>query len=628
MSKDKKSKKETSRKDSVRRDSVRKESGRKDSGRKEGSRKASFGKRNSNRDSDKRYTTKKNNFRKTEELKDDYLVPEIDTIDVPANEENSDIMDIPDSIVPVVPEQTAMFGELELDKKIVSALTEMGFEEPSPIQKEAIPTALSGKDIIGQAQTGTGKTAAFGIPIIQNLTDRKHIQALIMSPTRELAIQVAEEITKIGRTKRIKVLPVYGGQPIDRQIRSLKSGVQIVIGTPGRLLDHLRRETIKLDHIKFLVVDEADELLDMGFIADMEEIMRTLPPARQTMLFSATMPKPILTLTRKFMKSPKVIAIHKEVVTAPTIDQYYYETRDKVDGLCRVLDTEENCKMIVFCRTKKGVDDLVMAIGMRGYQAEGLHGDLNQNQRDKVMKKFRDNKIDILVATDVAARGLDIDNITHVVNFDIPQDPESYVHRIGRTGRAGNSGIAITFITPREFRQLKLIERIVKTKIIRRELPTDANVLERQREQIVSKMQAVLEQNNFDEYKSIAERLAEDYDVEDIAAAALKLMQEGVKALETPKDASSEDLMNTGARSGMVRLFFNIGRTSKVTIPDFVKAIAKEAEIPGKVIGSINLYDKFTFVEVPVDYAEKVISVMRHSTIKGYKINVEPAKAR
>ena len=628
MSKDKKSKKETSRKDSVRRDSVRKESGRKDSGRKEGSRKASFGKRNSNRDSDKRYTTRKGNFRKTEELKDDYLVPEIDTIDVPANEETSDIMDIPDSIVPVVPEQTAMFGELELDKKIVSALTEMGFEEPSPIQKEAIPTALSGKDIIGQAQTGTGKTAAFGIPIIQNLTDRKHIQALIMSPTRELAIQVAEEITKIGRTKRIKVLPVYGGQPIDRQIRSLKSGVQIVIGTPGRLLDHLRRETIKLDHIKFLVVDEADELLDMGFIADMEEIMRTLPPARQTMLFSATMPKPILTLTRKFMKSPKVIAIHKEVVTAPTIDQYYYETRDKVDGLCRVLDTEENCKMIVFCRTKKGVDDLVMAIGMRGYQAEGLHGDLNQNQRDKVMKKFRDNKIDILVATDVAARGLDIDNITHVVNFDIPQDPESYVHRIGRTGRAGNSGIAITFITPREFRQLKLIERIVKTKIVRRELPTDANVLERQREQIVSKMQAVLEQNNFDEYKSIAERLAEDYDVEDIAAAALKLMQEGVKALETPKDASSEDLMNTGARSGMVRLFFNIGRTSKVTIPDFVKAIAKEAEIPGKVIGSINLYDKFTFVEVPVDYAEKVISVMRHSTIKGYKINVEPAKAR
>ena len=618
MSKEKKAKKEFS----------KKKFSRKETSKRTG-KKPPFGKRTSSKESSKRYATKKNTFKKPEDYKDDYLTGEIDTIDVPGNEELSDIMDIPDSVVPVVPEQTAMFGELELDKKIVSALTDMGFEEPSPIQKEAIPTALSGKDLIGQAQTGTGKTAAFGIPIIQNLTDRKHIQALVMSPTRELAIQVAEEISNIGRTKRIKVLPVYGGQPIDRQIRSLKNGVQIVIGTPGRLLDHLRRGTIKLDHIKFLVVDEADELLDMGFIADLEEIMRTLPAARQTMLFSATMPKPILMLTRKFMKAPKVIAIHKEVVTAPTIDQYYYETRDKVDGLCRVLDTEENCKMIVFCRTKKGVDDLVMSVGMRGYQAEGLHGDLNQNQRDKVMKKFRENKIDILVATDVAARGIDIDNITHVVNFDIPQDPESYVHRIGRTGRAGNTGIAITFITSREFRQLKLIERVVKTKIQRRELPTDANVLERQREQIVSKLQVVLEQDNFAEYKGIVERVAEDYSLEDVAAAALKLMQEGVKALETPQEIrDKEELMGTGARDGMVRLFFNLGRTSKVTIPDFVKAIAKEADIPGKEIGSINLYDKFTFVEVPMKYAEKVISVMKHATIKGKKVNVEPAKAR
>ncbi len=627
MSKEKKSKKEFGRKETNRKDAARKESGRKDSrrresGKRDSGKKAPFGKRNSTRETSKRYTTKKTSFVNPENLTDDYLTPEIDTSEV------SNIMDVPDSIVPNVPEQTAMFGELELDKKIVSALTDMGFEEPSPIQKEAIPIAILGRDMIGQAQTGTGKTAAFGIPIIQNLTDKKHIEALVMSPTRELAIQVAEEISKIGRTKHVKVLPVYGGQPIDRQIRSLKNGVQIVIGTPGRLLDHLRRGTIKLDHIKFLVVDEADELLDMGFIADMEEIMQTLPPQRQTMLFSATMPKPILTLTKKFMKAPKVVAIHKEIVTAPTIDQYYYETRDKVDGLCRVLDTEENCKMIVFCRTKKGVDDLVMAIGMRGYQAEGLHGDLNQNQRDKVMKKFRDNKIDILVATDVAARGLDIDNITHVVNFDIPQDPESYVHRIGRTGRAGNTGIAITFITSREFRQLKLIERIVKTKIVRRELPTDANVLERQREQIVSKLQAVLEQDNFAEYKSIADRLAEDYSREDIAAAALKLMQEGVKALSTPNEPGNEDLMNTGARSGMVRLFFNLGRVNKVTVPDFVKAIAKDADIPGKVIGSINLYDKFTFVEVPLEYAEKVISVMKHSTIKGCKVNVEPAKAR
>ena len=330
------------------------------------------------------------------------------------------------------------FGDLELDKKIVAALADMGFEEPSPIQKEGIPIALEGKDMIGQAQTGTGKTAAFGIPILQNMDMHdKHIQALVMSPTRELAIQVAEEVSKIGKHMRARVLPVYGGQPIDRQIRALRNGVQIVIGTPGRLLDHIRRGTIKLDGVKFLVLDEADEMLDMGFIEDMEEIIKNVPAERQTMLFSATMPKEILGLTKKYMHTPNVVAIHKEIVTAPLIDQYYYETRDKVDGLCRILDTADNSKMIIFCRTKKGVDELVSALGTRGYLADGLHGDLSQNQRDKVMKKFRAGNSDILVATDVAARGLDIDNITHVVNFDIPQDPESYVHRIGRTGRAG-----------------------------------------------------------------------------------------------------------------------------------------------------------------------------------------------
>lgn len=538
------------------------------------------------------------------------------------------------------------FGELELDKKIVAALTDMGFEEPSPIQREAIPIALEGSDLIGQAQTGTGKTAAFGIPIVQNLdTKSRNIQALIMSPTRELAIQVAEEISKIGKHKRIKTLPVYGGQPIDRQIRALKGGVQIVMGTPGRLLDHISRGTIKLDHVKYLVLDEADEMLDMGFIDDMENIIKNIPNDRQTLLFSATMPRPILSLTKKYMKAPKIVAIHKEVVTAPTIDQFYYETRDKVDGLCRILDTADNCKMIIFCRTKKGVDELVSALGNRGYLAEGLHGDLSQNQRDKVMKKFRGNKTDILVATDVAARGIDIDNITHVVNFDIPQDPESYVHRIGRTGRAGNTGMALTFITPREFRQLKLIERTIKTKIVRGTLPTTANVLERQREMIVSKMQSVLERGKYGDYLSIVETLAKDYDTDDIAAAALQLMQEGTKAYEDEveekeefhgrgrgrdrdKSYSAEDFKNTGAKKGMVRMFLNIGRTAKVTVRDIVQTIAIEAEIPGKEIGNINLYDKFSFVEVPVEHAERVISAMHRATIKGYKVNMEPAKAK
>ena len=577
------------------------------------------------------------------------------------------------------------FGDLELDKKIVAALGDMGFEEPSPIQKEGIPIALEGKDMIGQAQTGTGKTAAFGIPILQNMdVHDKHIQALVMSPTRELAIQVAEEVSKIGTHKRVKALPVYGGQPIDRQIRALRNGVQIVIGTPGRLLDHIHRGTIKLDHVKFLVLDEADEMLDMGFIEDMEEIIKNVPTERQTMLFSATMPKEILGLTKRYMNSPKVVAIHKEIVTAPLIDQFYYETRDKVDGLCRILDTVDNSKMIIFCRTKKGVDELVSALGNRGYLADGLHGDLSQNQRDKVMKKFRGGKSDILVATDVAARGLDIDNITHVVNFDIPQDPESYVHRIGRTGRAGNTGIAITFITAREFRQLKLIERTIKTKIIRGTLPTTANVLERQREQILSKMQSVLELGNYQDYFSIVESLENDYKAKDIAAAALQLMQEGTKALEpveteivepevfkvrhreykrtdrkrkeydkpepkhkerTKADAKLNDhevsrskkrreqheeydLKHTGAQRGMVRMFLNIGTNAKITVRDIVQIVAEKGKIPAKDIGRINIYDKFSFLEVPTKNAEKLLSAMQRGTIRGFKVNMEPAKAK
>ena len=525
--------------------------------------------------------------------------------------------------------QKEMFGELELDKKIVTALTDMGFEEPSPIQAATIPLVLEGNDVIGQAQTGTGKTAAFGIPLVQAITDFKHIQALIMTPTRELAIQVAEEVGKIGRTRRVRALPVYGGQPIERQIRALRNNVQIVIGTPGRLIDHINRGTIRLDHIKFLVLDEADEMLDMGFVDDIEEIMRSLPAERQTLLFSATMPRPILSLTKKYMKAPKNVTISKEELTVPLIEQYYFETKDKIEGLCRLLDAEIDGKLIIFCRTKKGVDDLSIALSSRGYMAEGLHGDLSQNQRDRVMKKFREGAVDVLIATDVAARGIDVDNITHVINFDIPQDPESYVHRIGRTGRAGNTGVAMTFITPREFRQLKLIERTVKTKIHRRQLPTAANVIERQRDQIISKMQTVLELNAYHDYMPIAESLLDDYSAEEVAAAALKLMQEGIKALEAPQeDILSKDLRNTGGRPGMVRLFINIGRSQKIMVKDIVSTIAIEADIPARDIGLINIYDKFTFVEVPEDVAEKVIGAMNKNFIKGYKVNIEPAKAR
>lgn len=528
--------------------------------------------------------------------------------------------------------QTEMFGELALDKKIVAAITEMGFEEPSPIQAATIPLVLEGHDVIGQAQTGTGKTAAFGIPIIQSIENYKQITALIMTPTRELAIQVAEEIGNIGRLRRVRALPVYGGQPIERQIRALKAGVQIVIGTPGRLIDHINRGTIKLDHIKYLVLDEADEMLDMGFVDDMEEIMRNLPVERQTLLFSATMPRPILSLTKKYMKAPKSVTITKEELTVPLVEQFYFETKDKVEGLCRLLDTEIEGKIIIFCRTKKGVDDLSIALSSRGYMSEGLHGDLSQTQRDRVMKKFREGACDILIATDVAARGIDIDDITHVVNYDIPQDPESYVHRIGRTGRAGRTGVAMTFITPREFRQLKLIERIAHTRIQRRTLPTGADVIERQRGQILSKMQTVLELNQYQDYMSIAETLLDDYSAEDIAAAALKLMQEGPKALQAQAEDDNADLpldlKNTGGKPGMVRLFMNLGRAQKITVKDIINAIAIESDIPARDIGLINIYDKFTFVEVPEGVAEKVLGAMHKNTIRGYKVNIEPAKRK
>ncbi|MPM43309.1 DEAD-box ATP-dependent RNA helicase CshA [bioreactor metagenome] len=520
-----------------------------------------------------------------------------------------------------------LFGNIQLSRKIHNAIAEMGFEEPSPIQTQTIPLVLEGLDVIGQAQTGTGKTAAFGIPIMERISaDSRHIQALVLTPTRELAIQVSEELAKIGRFKRIKTFPIYGGQSIDRQIKALKFGVQVVIGTPGRLLDHIRRKTIKLDHVKMLILDEADEMLDMGFIEDIEDIMQSMPSeGRQTLLFSATMPIAISNLARKYMNDPHTITISKEQLTVPLIDQFYYETREKLEGLCRVIDIETAGKLIIFCRTKKGVDELVASLQARGYMADGLHGDLSQAQRDRVMKKFRDGKLEILIATDVAARGLDIEDITHVINYDIPQDPESYVHRIGRTGRAGKKGVAFTFIEPREYRQLKLIEKQVKTRIIRKQLPSAADILDRQRETIKNRLMQTIEQNKFSDYHTIVADLMVDYDVLDIAAASLKLYQEGFKE---KTDEQGQSFTNNGSQPGMVRLFINAGRAQKIRPEDIVRTIASEADIPGNIIGVINIYDKFTFVEVPEDVAERVLSVMHKNSIKGYKINVEIARGK
>ncbi|MCL6593934.1 MAG: DEAD/DEAH box helicase, partial [Alicyclobacillus sp.] len=376
------------------------------------------------------------------------------------------------------------FLDFGLSKRVQQAIDDMGYEEPSPIQAACIPLVLEGRDVIGQAQTGTGKTAAFGIPLIEKASPEPRVQALVLTPTRELAIQVAGEFRKIGKYKRVRTLPIYGGQSIGHQIRAIQQGIQIVIGTPGRVLDHIRRGTLQLSSVRTVVLDEADEMLDMGFIEDIEAILQETPDDRQTLLFSATFPDEVKRLAVRYMRSPEHVTVNRGEVTVPLIDQVYYKVleRNKLDSLCRIIDSEEVQLGIVFCRTKRGVDELTEALIARGYLVDGLHGDLSQAQRDRVMKRFRSGEIELLVATDVAARGLDVENVTHVINYDVPQDPESYVHRIGRTGRAGKRGLAITLVTPREFKLLKQIQRETKAQILMREVPTLADVAERQAE--------------------------------------------------------------------------------------------------------------------------------------------------
>lgn len=531
-------------------------------------------------------------------------------------------------------ERLQSFGDNQLSKQVLQALSEMGFEEPSPIQKEAIPVALEDLDIIGQAQTGTGKTAAFGIPITEKVNPKfQAVQALIVTPTRELAIQVAEEIAKIGKYRHVKPLPIYGGQPIDRQIRALRMGYQVVVGTPGRLLDHLNRGTLRLQHVKIVVLDEADEMLDMGFIEDIESLLKEVPAeGRQVMLFSATMPQGIRKLAQTYMKNPRFVSVSRDELTVPQIEQFFYETREsiKVDALCRIIDLEDIGQGIIFCRTKRGVDELVVALEARGYFADALHGDLSQPQRDRVMKRFRDGKSELLVATDVAARGLDIKNVTHVINFDIPQDPISYVHRIGRTGRVGRKGVAITLITPKEYRQLRLIENLIKTRIRRQELPSLADISERQAENLKNQLLKLIQSNRLGNYRAIVGELLEEYDSTDVAAAALKFAVEGASVEERLEDKEHEDIHfgNTGAAVGMVRFFMNIGRVQQIRPQDIIRWIADESGIPGNIIGMINIYDKFTFAEVPVEYASRVLSCMHQAMINGRRVSVELAQAR
>jgi ATP-dependent RNA helicase DeaD len=419
------------------------------------------------------------------------------------------------------------FHELGLSNELMKAIRRMGFEETTPIQAETIPLSLQNKDVIGQAQTGTGKTAAFGIPLIEKVDVKNEaIQGLVVAPTRELAIQVSEELYKIGAVKRVRVLPIYGGQDIERQIRALKKRPHIIVGTPGRIIDHINRKTLRLDNVHTVVLDEADEMLNMGFIDDIEAILSNVPEKRQTLLFSATMPEPIRRIAERFMNEPHIVKVKAKEMTVPNIQQYYLEVQEKkkFDILTRLLDIQAPELAIVFGRTKRRVDELAEALNLRGYAAEGIHGDLSQAKRLSVLRKFKEGSIEILVATDVAARGLDISGVTHVYNFDIPQDPESYVHRIGRTGRAGKTGVAMTFVTPREIGQLHNIERTTKRKMERMKPPTLDEALEGQQRIAVEKLVATVESENLSFYKRAAEELLEEHDSVSLVAACIKML--------------------------------------------------------------------------------------------------------
>ncbi len=523
------------------------------------------------------------------------------------------------------------FNELGLSEKILKAVAAMGFEEASPIQAKAIPAAMQGIDLIGQAQTGTGKTAAFGIPVLEKIDVKsKELQVLVLCPTRELAIQTAEEMRNLAKyMSAVKILPIYGGQEIVKQIRSLKAGVQIVIGTPGRVMDHMRRKTLRLDSVHTVVLDEADEMLNMGFRDDIETILKEMPEERQTLLFSATMPKAILDIAKTYQKDAVTVKVVKKDLTVPSIDQFYYECKpkNKEEVLCRLLDIHAPKRSLVFCNTKRQVDELVTALVGRGYFAAGLHGDMQQAQRDRVMKSFRDGRTDILVASDVAARGIDVDDVEAVFNYDLPQDDEYYVHRIGRTGRAGRTGKAFSFVSGKEVYKLKEIQRYCKTKIYAQKIPSMNDVAMTKMGNLLEQADTVIKNEDLTTLiNAIEEKINdEDYTALDIAAALLKL---AVKDNDSSVDEDEYDLDNTGAENGMVRLFINIGKSQKVSPKDILGAVAGESGIPGRLVGAIDIYDKYTFIEVPREYAEDVLTSMNQAKIKGKNINMEPANRK
>lgn len=552
---------------------------------------------------------------------------------------------------------TASFKELGLSQELLKAVEDLGFEEPSPIQVLAIPALLTGKDAVGQAQTGTGKTAAFGLPILEKLASGKGVQALVLCPTRELAIQVSEELSKLATHKRgVSVLPIYGGQPIERQLRALAKGAQVVVGTPGRVIDHLQRGTLRLSDTRIVVLDEADEMLDMGFREDIELILEQSPATCQRVLFSATMPQPIRELSKRFLREPEMLTIAHKMLTVPAIEQVYYEVRpyQKMDALCRVLDSQGFRKALVFCATKRSVDEVTVHLQQRGYQADGLHGDLNQTQRDRVMSRFRTDGIEILVATDVAARGIDVDDVDAVINYDIPHDVEGYVHRIGRTGRAGREGKAFTFVTVRQQYKIREIIRYTKARITQGQLPTLRDVSNIRTSKLLEEVRQTLAESSLDRWRVLVEDfLTENFpdgDVSsrDISAAMLKLLmqrdfgnQDAACEVDELAMAPQRPAKDTDAKpkgkvmphprrqeaGPMRRLHIDVGRAHDVTPRALVGAITGESGIPGRSVGAIDIQNNFSIVEISAEIADHVLATLNTKGvfISGVKVSAKAA---
>lgn len=521
--------------------------------------------------------------------------------------------------------QVIRFSDLGLNDKVLRAIDDMGFEEPSRIQAEIIPVLLQGFDAIGQAQTGTGKTLAFGAPILSRFEKNgDKIHTIILTPTRELAIQVNDELVRIAKYTRVKMLPVYGGQPIERQIRALKNGIDIIVGTPGRVIDLMRRNIIDLSAVKFLVLDEADEMLDMGFIDDIEEIVKSTNSDRQTMLFSATMPDEIKKLSRRYMKEDrKHISIIKNTMTVSTVSQFYYEVKqnNRFESFCRILDVEEPTSAIIFCKTKKGVDELVEAMQARGYSVEGMHGDMNQNQRLNTLRKFKEGNIEFLVATDVAARGIDVENVSHVINYDLPQDIESYVHRIGRTGRARREGVAYSLVTPREYMTLKQIEKATKSKIKRKDIPTIDDIFQAKFRNILDRVKKTLEQDEYKRFVPLATELDDEYNLVDVAAALMNILYNKEVSFEYTEN-------NIGVDAGYIRLFVTVGRIDRINPKLLLQFFNENAGTNREDIGDIDILEKFTFVDVSERVVDTVIKKCSGKRLAGRRVNIEVSKPR